>query len=109
MLNKVEIHASILMKEKGGKAETDKETHTERKKHEKVLLQKAKYCKQKERWLSIINKVPTLIRKKLIKESLLTKPPYKILFFNYKENNANFTVEKFDRKLFNQVINVTSP
>ena len=27
MLNKVEIHASILMKEKGGKAETDKETH----------------------------------------------------------------------------------
>ena len=52
--------------------------------------------------------VLTLIRKKLNKESLLPKPPTKY-FFNHKENNANFTVEKLDRKLFNQVINVTSP
>ena len=103
-MNKVEIHASILMKERG----RETKRHRDREKTWGCSSVEGKILCVEGMMAFNNQQVLTLIRKKLNKESLLPKPPTKY-FFNHKENNANFTVEKLDRKLFNQVINVTSP
>ena len=92
-MNKVEIHASILMKERG--RETDKETQRQREKTWKRSSVEGKILCVEAMMAFNNQQVLTLIRKKLNKESLPPKPPTKY-FFNHKENNANFTVEKFD-------------